>query len=344
MKKTIIFLLSMTPLWCTAQTYNQFKPGGDLQGTWNSQTIVSGAVTLAKQAPLAGSSIQGNSSSSATTPQALNPLAVANLMQAVIASRVASSTNIASLSGIQTIDGINGASGSIVLLTGQSTSSQNGLWVMASGAWTRPVNFPSGFVIAQNCNMEIFVDRGNTNGGKVFSLATLLASVTIDTSNQVWTNRAVASSDAASGPVVAAFNIAPVNNFDCASFYLNSPNYGVLDNGDALSNTGPCTVQDPNSGHVILDGTGTPPSPSAGSIATGSSDMHGQITGLVAATTVTLTFSAGFTLSDHVTARAAHCAANDSVASVVGVVPNVNGLTVVFNMVALTGTISYNCF
>ena len=46
-------------------------------------------------------------------------------------------TNVSSLSGSQTIDGTATAAGDIVLLTGQTTGSQNGLWVAASGAWTR---------------------------------------------------------------------------------------------------------------------------------------------------------------------------------------------------------------
>ena len=49
-------------------------------------------------------------------------------------------TNIATLSGTSTVvDGVTlGTAGQRVLLTGQTTASQNGPWVIASGAWTRP--------------------------------------------------------------------------------------------------------------------------------------------------------------------------------------------------------------
>ena len=48
--------------------------------------------------------------------------------------------NISTLSGFQTVDGVAFAAGNTnnrVLLTGQSTAAQNGVWIQASGAWTR---------------------------------------------------------------------------------------------------------------------------------------------------------------------------------------------------------------
>ena len=50
--------------------------------------------------------------------------------------------NISTLSGFQTVDGVAFAAGNTnnrVLLTGQTTATQNGVWVQASGAWTRSV-------------------------------------------------------------------------------------------------------------------------------------------------------------------------------------------------------------
>ena len=46
--------------------------------------------------------------------------------------------NIASLSGTATVDGVALAVGQRVLLTGQTTGSQNGVWVVQTGTWTRP--------------------------------------------------------------------------------------------------------------------------------------------------------------------------------------------------------------
>lgn len=47
--------------------------------------------------------------------------------------------NVAALSGTQTIDAVALAVGNRVLLTAQTTASQNGVWVVQIGAWTRPV-------------------------------------------------------------------------------------------------------------------------------------------------------------------------------------------------------------
>lgn len=55
-----------------------------------------------------------------------------------------STSNIASLSGTATVDGIALSVGDRVLLNGQSIATQNGAWVVASGAWTRPTDFATG--------------------------------------------------------------------------------------------------------------------------------------------------------------------------------------------------------
>jgi hypothetical protein len=47
--------------------------------------------------------------------------------------------NVTSLSGTTTIDGVSLVAGNRVLLTAQTTASQNGPWVIAAGAWSRPV-------------------------------------------------------------------------------------------------------------------------------------------------------------------------------------------------------------
>jgi hypothetical protein len=77
-------------------------------------------------------------------------------------------TNQASMTGLAvTIDGVAlSTAGMRVLLTGQTTASQNGPWVVAAGAWTRPTT---------DANNELetgalwFIEKGTvnaaTNGG-----------------------------------------------------------------------------------------------------------------------------------------------------------------------------------
>ncbi|QZE10550.1 hypothetical protein SEA_SCOOBYDOOBYDOO_235 [Mycobacterium phage ScoobyDoobyDoo] len=56
----------------------------------------------------------------------------------------AASTSVASLSGQQSIDGTLVPVGSVVLLTAQSSSVNNGLWVVNSGAWSRAADMATG--------------------------------------------------------------------------------------------------------------------------------------------------------------------------------------------------------
>lgn len=79
--------------------------------------------------------------------------------------KAVSDANIVTLSGITTtVDGVllNGANVDRVLLTGQTTQSQNGIWVIQSGAWTRPVDFATGFDAARSW---VNVAAGGTSYG-----------------------------------------------------------------------------------------------------------------------------------------------------------------------------------
>src|ERR1700693_1404543 len=55
---------------------------------------------------------------------------------------VVSTTNI-TLSGTQTIDGVTVVAGNRVLVTAQSTGANNGIYIVASGAWTSSTDFNS---------------------------------------------------------------------------------------------------------------------------------------------------------------------------------------------------------
>jgi hypothetical protein len=77
---------------------------------------------------------------------------------------VVATSNIAALSGEQTIDGVL-TSNSRIILVGQTTQSQNGLWITGSGAWTRPNDFAAGFHASGAYG---FVQRGTVNAGDSF--------------------------------------------------------------------------------------------------------------------------------------------------------------------------------
>jgi hypothetical protein len=90
--------------------------------------------------------------------------------QRLPAAQLASTINIASLSGEQTIDGVL-TSNSRVVLAGQTTSSQNGVWVTGSGAWTRATDYNSDATIAAALFWGVPVYAGATHAGYGFILA-----------------------------------------------------------------------------------------------------------------------------------------------------------------------------
>ena len=82
--------------------------------------------------------------------------------------RAATTANI-TLSGAQTIDGVAVIAGDRVLVKNQSTGSQNGIYLAASGSWTRATDFDaSAEVLGASC----FVSEGTTLGNTVWVLTT----------------------------------------------------------------------------------------------------------------------------------------------------------------------------
>lgn len=71
-------------------------------------------------------------------------------------ARVIATTNLA-LTGVQTIDSVAGTAGDLVWLNGQTTASQNGLWTMNAGAWTRPATWAA--ASSQKSSM-LFIEQG----------------------------------------------------------------------------------------------------------------------------------------------------------------------------------------
>lgn len=83
----------------------------------------------------------------------------------------ASTTANITLSAPQTIDGISVVAGDRVLVLNQSTASQNGIYVVAAGAWTRSSDFAVGVNTGITLGMYVYVDSGTTNGQSGFVLS-----------------------------------------------------------------------------------------------------------------------------------------------------------------------------
>jgi len=85
------------------------------------------------------------------------------------AVRAATTGNI-TLSGLLTIDGITLVAGDRVLVKAQSTGSQNGIYVAASGAWTRAEDADSNAEVTQG--LWVCVTEGTQNAGTSWLLTT----------------------------------------------------------------------------------------------------------------------------------------------------------------------------
>jgi len=75
----------------------------------------------------------------------------------------ATTANIATLSGLISVDGFAVTAGMRVLVKNQSTSANNGIYIAASGAWSRASDMPAALTTG---GAEVMVVGGNTQNGK----------------------------------------------------------------------------------------------------------------------------------------------------------------------------------
>lgn len=106
--------------------------------------------------------------------------------------RAASTANVASLSGPQTIDGVSLIAGDRVLLKDQSTGSANGIYVVNAGAWTRALDADGAGEIESG--MVVSVQEGTANADKAFILTTNGA-ITVGTTSLAFTSISAGSSN-----------------------------------------------------------------------------------------------------------------------------------------------------
>lgn len=82
--------------------------------------------------------------------------------------RAATTANIATLSGTMTIDGIALVAGDRVLVKDQTTASQNGIYLVAAGAWTRSLDADSWLELP---GAYVFAESGTVNADMGFVCA-----------------------------------------------------------------------------------------------------------------------------------------------------------------------------
>jgi phage-related tail fiber protein len=113
----------------------------------------------------------------------------------VKASCMCTTTGNITLSGLQTIDGYTTVAGDRVLVKNQTTNTANGIYVAATGAWTRTPDF-SGTQAVSGSNT--FIEKGTINASTSWVMTTP-DPITIGTSPIVWSQFSGAGTYTASG-------------------------------------------------------------------------------------------------------------------------------------------------
>lgn len=144
--------------------------------------IIYGGASGAATRLAAGTAGQALVSAGVAAP-AWTTLTLENLPDAWVkrAVKVATTANI-TLSGTQTIDGIAVVAGDRVLVKDQTTSSQNGIYIVAAGAWTRALDADTASEIA---GATVAVDQGTAAGGTSWD-TDFKSTDTIGTTNMTW--------------------------------------------------------------------------------------------------------------------------------------------------------------
>lgn len=147
---------------------------------------------------------------------------------------VATTANI-TLSGTQTIDGVAVVAGNRVLVKNQTTASQNGIYVVAAGAWTRALDADTSSKIA---GAVVNVDSGTTNGGKIFD-TDFKSSDTLGTTAMSWYSFLDTSSTytgtLTSSQVTTALGYTPYNSTNPNGYTSNTGTVTSITAGTGLS-------------------------------------------------------------------------------------------------------------
>jgi hypothetical protein len=117
--------------------------------------------------------------------------------------RAATTANIATLSGTMTVDDVSLIAGDRILVKNQSTASQNGIWVVAAGSWSRATDADSDAEVTSG--LFTFVEEGTANGNAGFVLTT-------DNPITVGTTGLVFAQFSGAGQVVAGAGLTKTGN------------------------------------------------------------------------------------------------------------------------------------
>jgi hypothetical protein len=153
-------------------------------GTGVTTSTGTGSVVLSDSPALAGTptaptaTAGTNSTQIATTAFVTTAVDNARVGLDVKESVRAATTGPITLSNTQTVDGVALSVGDRVLVKDQSTGSQNGIYLVASGSWTRTTDANTSAKV--NPGLFVFVEQGTANADSGWVLTTD-APITLDT-------------------------------------------------------------------------------------------------------------------------------------------------------------------
>jgi hypothetical protein len=172
--------------------------------------------------------------------------------------KAASTANV-SLTGAQTIDTVSLVAGDRVLLKNQTAGAENGIWVVAAGAWARSTDADTAVKLTSGA--FVFVEQGSqSDSGWVM---TTDAAITIGTTAMAWAQFSGAGQITAGAGLTKTGNTLDVATASTARIVVNADNIDLAT--VTASNTTPAI------GTTLVSGVTV--------------DSYGRVTGVATATT-----------------------------------------------------------
>lgn len=195
------------------------------------------------------------------TPTAATDVAIKSYVDSLVNGltihpfcRVVAVANSA-LTGLLTIDGVTTIAGDRVLLTAQTTGSQNGPWIVAAGSWARPVDWAAASVQSMGGYFIIEPDGTTYKNSKWF--CTNANNITVDTTTATFSQDLSGTTYTNGNGISLTGNVFAVKTGNGVSFD-GSNNVTLTLNGASLNlGASGIKIADGTPGQVMLGTTTT---------------------------------------------------------------------------------------